>query len=168
MATDHDFWWAKSSPQCTGRTELVPAPNPEAQRRWGKWWLTAQTSGVRTDAGRTARTQTTDEHWLSSMPKLSAAAIARSHGRPCQRPLINPEGSGQLYHHGRRTACSVFDSTHRTAVSVECPDRIPTVTTVEGQRMTGIPRQLPDEETFQELWQHRQVRNHHLLQTEER
>ena len=28
------------------RTELVPAQNPEAHRRWGKRWLIAQTRGV--------------------------------------------------------------------------------------------------------------------------
>ena len=98
-ATDHGVQSARSAPRCTRRTELVPAQNPEAHRKWGKRWLIAQTRGVRTDAGRTGRTETIDEH-CHQCQKLSAAAVARSTGRPCQRPLINPEGSGRLYHHG--------------------------------------------------------------------
>ena len=58
----------------------------------------SQTRGVHTDAGLTGRTETIDEH-CHQCQKLFAAAVARSHGRPCQRPLINPEGSGRLYHH---------------------------------------------------------------------
>ena len=65
--------------------------------------MIAQTRGVHTDAGLrlTGRTETIDEH-CHQCQKLSAVAVARSHGRPCQRPLINPEGSGQLYHNGRQ------------------------------------------------------------------
>ena len=96
-ATDHGIQSARSAPRCTRRTELVPAQNPEAHHRWGKRWLIAQTRGIHTDAGLTGRTETIDEH-CHQCQKLSAAAVARSHGRPCQRPLINPEGSGQLYH----------------------------------------------------------------------
>ena len=64
--------------------------------------MIAQTRGVHTDAGLTGRTETVDEH-CHQCQKLSATAVARSHGRPCQRLLINPEGSGRLYHHAIHT-----------------------------------------------------------------
>ena len=79
-----------------------------------------QTRGVRTDAGRTGRTETTDCHlcqnFCSRCSKIAWSTVSKAADKSRRiRAAVSP----------RSTACSMSDSTRRTAVLVECPWRNP-------------------------------------------
>ena len=95
--------------------------------------MIAQTRGVRTDAGQTGKTETSDEH-CHQCQKLSAATVARLQWSTVSkaadkyrriRAAVSP----------RSTACSMSDSNRRTAVSVECRIASMTSSVVSGEKL---------------------------------